>query len=171
MRSRTYWNVFLLDKILAEETGRPVLLPYRRSSIPLPSINEPDELESWPPLPLSSALAPVSVRHIIPRRGYVMSCVNWAVRLAIISEDIINLESQTPATSTREEGGTEWDTTYEQWKSSRGEDVEGLAAQLDNWRKSFPTYLEVDMDPTSSPLPHVVILLAVSLSVCSLADV
>lgn len=91
-----------------------------------------------------------------------MSCFNWAVRLAMISEDIVNLEIQTPTPSSKEEGGTNWDTEYEQWRFSKGDDVEGLAAQLDNWRKSFPAYMEVDKDQSASPLPHVIILLAAS---------
>ena len=151
VRSRTYWNVFLLDKVLAEETGRPFLVPNRRSSIPLPSIHESDELEAWPPLTLSSALLPPSVRHVTPRRGYIMSCFVWGVRLAIILEDILVLDS-----SPRQPD--EWEEQYERWKYGRLQDVEGLAHQLDFWRKCLPPHLEVDM--TESPLPNCIVLLA-----------
>lgn len=166
IRSRTYWNVYLVDKSLAEETGRPCLLPYRRSSIPMPSVNETDELESWPPLPMSSALVPQSVRHVSPRRGHVMSCFLWSLRVAVLYEDILGLDIQTVGRNGEASDGgdgTGWEEQYERWKFSRGEDVEGLAAQLDHWRRALPRYLEVDMDPNISPLPQSVIMLAVSM--------
>lgn len=141
----------------------------------MPSINETDELETWPPLPMSSALVPASVRHIIPRRGHVMSGFVWSTRMAMIYEDILNLDAQTPSSAlgVQAQGsgygldgaglkGSTWDQQYEQWKSGRGDDVEGLAAQMDALRASVPDYLEVDMDPSISPLPQSVIMLAVS---------
>ena len=99
--------------------------------------------------------------------------------MAIMYEDILNLDAQTPMPASGIQGqgsgygldgaglrGAAWDQQYEQWKSSRGDDVEGLAAQMDALRASVPDYLEVDMDPSVSPLPQSVIMLAVSL--CSI---
>jgi hypothetical protein len=173
VRSRTYWNVYILDKILAEETGRPVLLPYHRSSVPMPSVNETDELESWPPLPMSSALVPKSVRHIVPRRGHVMSCFAWGIRLAILYEEILALDVQTPdpvpPVGEGDEGLAAWDREYEQWKSKNGEDIEGLAMRLEAWMKSCPAYLDVHLSPDVSPLPQTIVLLAVSPACCHLA--
>lgn len=58
LRSRTWWCCYILDKVLAEETGRPVLLHARRSTTPLPSVTEADEYELWPPPQASSFLFP-----------------------------------------------------------------------------------------------------------------
>ena len=104
-----------------------------------------------------------------------MSGFVWSTRMAVIYEDILNLDSQTPLSAPgmpdQANGygldnaglrGSAWDQQYEQWKSSKGDDVEGLAAQLDAYRASVPDYLEVDMDPNVSPLPQSVIMLAVS---------
>ena len=108
---------------------------------------------------MSSAPLPQSVQHVTPRRGYVMSCFTWTCRLAILSEDVLCLEVQTPA-------GTEsWDAHFDKWKNAgREQDVEGLATQLRLWRQSLPIHLEVDLNPSVSPLPHHAVAMAVSLT-------
>ncbi|RSH91638.1 hypothetical protein EHS25_009007 [Saitozyma podzolica] len=157
-RSRVFWNCYVLDKSLAEETGRSFLLPYRRCTTPLPSHTEVDELETWPPLPMSSAPLPKSVRHVVPRRGYVVSCFVWTCRLAMIVEEILSLQAQGPPIST-----DPWDqqfaarqkTAKDQWQAA-----EELSQQLKLWRQSLPRHLDVNPTSRISPLPHHVVGLA-----------
>ncbi|ORY21002.1 fungal-specific transcription factor domain-domain-containing protein [Naematelia encephala] len=156
-RARVYWNCYVLDKTIAEETGRPFLLPYRRASIPFPSINETDELETWPPLPMSSSPLPKSVRHIIPRRGYVLSCFVWTCRLAMVVEDILDLEVEGPARD-----GSPWDRDFGTWSRDRRDktiDVQGVSNMLDSWMAQLPRSLHVDIEGKFSPLPHHVVSL------------
>ncbi|KAL1411965.1 hypothetical protein Q8F55_002958 [Vanrija albida] len=159
LRSRVYWSTYLLDKVSAEETGRTYLLPYRRSSMPLPAVSEVDEFEAWPPQPLSSAPLPRSVRHVLPRRGHIMSYFVWTCRLAMVVEDILDLDIAGPPVSNA------WD---EQFATKMGAGpptdlftrAEQIAEQLDQWRRHMPAILEVDLAPNVSPLPHHVVGLA-----------
>lgn len=158
LRSRVYWNAYVLDKILAEETGRCFLLPYRRSSTPLPSTDEADEFEPWPPQTASSAPLPRSVRHVPPRRGHVMSFFVWTCRLAMIVEDILDLEVTGPPVSDK------WDEAFvARFNDDRGDIVsrsESIGRSLEEWRRMMPKHLEVDMSATATPLPHHVVGIA-----------
>ncbi|WWD15628.1 hypothetical protein CI109_100050 [Kwoniella shandongensis] len=151
IRSRVYWNTYVLDKTLAEETGRPFVLTYRRSTTPLPSTDELEELETWPPPSISTTSSAQYSGLISPRRGYVMSCFNWTCRLGMIVEDVLNLETQCPPSA------DPWDIgflqkTSTQWNTSRNADA--VAEQLENWRRSLPSVLSSDQSPAVSPLPH-----------------
>ncbi|KAL1413750.1 hypothetical protein Q8F55_001532 [Vanrija albida] len=156
LRSRVYWNCYILDKTLAEETGRSFILPYRRSSTPLPSMTESDEFEMWPPLPTSLSPMPRSVRHIVPRRGYVMSCFVWTCRLGLIVEDILDMEQAGPPTDT--DG---WEQAFTAPLPGVNRDpaviAEHINSKLEAWRAALPSTLEVDLSPNVSPLPHHVV--------------
>lgn len=155
-----YWNCYIMDKTLAEETGRSFLLPYRRSSTPLPSTTEADEFEMWPPLPTSLAPMPPSVRYIVPRRGYIMSCFVWTCRLGMIVEDVLDMDTQGPPAPTEP-----FDHRFLTSRPGANRDpvaiAEKLSELLEAWRGSLPPILEVDMDPNVSPMPHHIVGLAV----------
>lgn len=154
LRSRVFWNVYVLDKILAEELGRPLFLRYRRSSTPLPSETESDEFEPWPPQSPSSAPVPAPVRHITPRRGHIMSFFVWTCRMGMIMEDILDLEVIGPPVY------DSWDRRFiarieaeqDTWRRA-----ERIAEDLVAWREAMPAKLEVNLDPNVSPLPHHVV--------------
>jgi hypothetical protein len=109
---------------------------------------------------MSSAPLPKSVRHVVPRRGYVVSCFVWTCRLAMIVEEILSLQAQGPPIST-----DPWDqqfaarqkTAKDQWQAA-----EELSQQLKLWRQSLPRHLDVNPTSRISPLPHHVVGLAVS---------
>lgn len=157
------WNCYILDKTLAEETGRSILLPYRRSSTPLPSMTEADEFELWPPIPSSSQPLPESVQHLTPRRGYVMSCFVWTCYLGMVVEGILELDVPGPPKPRPSE--TPW---FNQWSAEKLEEerkqvvktAARIARELESWRNALPPYLEIDLQ--ASPLPHLTISLAVS---------
>lgn len=157
-----YWNCYVLDKTLSEETGRPFLLSYRRSSIPFPSINEVDEFEAWPPLPTSTTRQLPSIQHIPPRRGHILSCFAWTCRLGMIVEEILDLESEGPCIGP---GENAWD---EQFLSSRARapsasTIERIEKQIESWKANLPPHLDFDVTSEACPLPHVVVCLGVSL--------
>lgn len=143
----------MLDKILAEETGRPFLLPYRRSSTPLPSVTEADEYETWPPQTGSSVPLPRAVRHVVPRRGYLMTYFVWTIRLAMIVEDILDLDYTGPPPA------DPWDQQFTSAWQIRHDTIrraETIMEQLDLWRAGMPPHIDVDLG-SISPLPHHVI--------------
>ncbi|OCF39477.1 hypothetical protein I317_06695 [Kwoniella heveanensis CBS 569] len=146
IRSRVYWNVYVLDKGLSEETGRPFLLTYRRTTTPLPSIEELEEYETWPPPTLTASAPSHRATHIVPRRGYVMSCFAWTCRLAMIVEDILDLDALYPPAQ------TEWDRSF--LGKPPVLDAGVVSDQLDRWHEALPDDLNVDPASTRSPLPH-----------------
>ncbi|KLT40640.1 hypothetical protein CC85DRAFT_249026 [Cutaneotrichosporon oleaginosum] len=157
LRSRVYWNAYVLDKILAEETGRPILLPYRRSSTPMPSTDEADEFEPWPPQTASSAPLPRSVRRVPPRRGHVMSFFVWTCRLAMLVEDILDLEVTGPPISDK------WDEGFAarlQEQHDVMQRAESIGKSLDDWRRLLPKHLDIDVTGQTTPLPHCVVGMA-----------
>nr|ODN86946.1 hypothetical protein L203_03719 [Cryptococcus depauperatus CBS 7841] len=156
-RARVYWNCYILDKVLAEETGQPFILTYRQSSTPFPSINEVDEFETWPPLPMSSAPLPRSVQHVHPRRGYVLSNFVWTCRLGMIVEEIMDLQAEGPNINNT---GEWWDAQFSQYSRDKRDirrRLDRVAKQLDLWRQSIPSHLLIDVENDVSPLPHHVI--------------
>jgi hypothetical protein len=88
-----------------------------------------------------------------------MSCFLWTCRLTTIVERILGLDSR---------GMTRVDDWDEQLFASQtkmcnvGSEADDIAKHLEFWRMSLPGHLEVHDTPGLSPLPHLVINLAVS---------
>lgn len=118
-------------------------------------MNEADEFETWPPLPTSSLPLPKSVRHIVPRRGYVMSCFVWTCQLGMVVEDILDMDRPglPPGTDPRLVDNSLQDVE----ETIRRADA--LSARLDVWRKSLPRNIDVDVMAHNgvSPFPHHVV--------------
>jgi hypothetical protein len=154
MRSRVWWSCYLIDKCYAEETGRPCILRYKGCTTPLPALTEMDELETWPPLPITSAPRPLSVRDIKPRRGHVISAFVWTCRLAMIVENILELDLQGPPASDA------FDQRFKVDGIQRLE--ESIASQLQDFCGALPPFLNLDLQSDIPPLPQVAILISVS---------
>ncbi|WWC67790.1 uncharacterized protein I206_101703 [Kwoniella pini CBS 10737] len=151
IRSRVYWNTYVLDKTLAEETGRPFLLTYRRTTTALPSTSELEEFEAWPPPTISATIS--SSVGVIPRRGHVLSCFAWTCRLAMVVEGVLEMDPTCPPMT------TEWDNQFlEDLPGKQQYMAERPATHLDGWYRALPLYLNVD--GSASPLPHHAVLLA-----------
>lgn len=118
-------------------------------------MNEADEFETWPPLPTSSLPLPRSVRHIVPRRGYVMSCFVWTCQLGMVVEDILDMDRPglPPGTDPRlvDNSLQERDETIRR--------AETLSNRLDVWRSTIPRSIDVNLMAQNgiSPFPHHVV--------------
>nr|XP_019043789.1 hypothetical protein I302_07059 [Kwoniella bestiolae CBS 10118]OCF22719.1 hypothetical protein I302_07059 [Kwoniella bestiolae CBS 10118] len=145
-RSRVYWNTYVLDKTLSEETGRPFLLTYRKTTTPLPSTEELEEYETWPPPVLSATGHNHRYAHITPRKGYVMSCFAWTCRLGMIVEDILDLDTSYPAPI------NDWDMEF--FGRTPISDVDAVSVRLNKWKEALPRNLDVDTKLNKAPLPH-----------------
>jgi len=154
LRSRVYWNTYVLDKTLSEESGRPFLLTYKRTTTPLPSTDELEEYETWPPPTLTASAPGRRAVHITPRRGYVMSCFAWTCRMAMIVEEILNLETVHPPVSNA------WDTMF--YERTPDLDADLVSNHLEQWRQTLPPTLVINATSTASPLPHHAVGMAVS---------
>ena len=47
IKSRTWWNIYVLEKMLSCEMNRPILLRAEEADMPFPSIEEPDEYDFY----------------------------------------------------------------------------------------------------------------------------
>lgn len=97
-----------------------------------------------------------------------MSCFIWTCRLAMVVEDILNLDTAGLP------GDTEWDRQFrESAESTRGvhgeeQEAERIGEQLNLWRRMLPGHLVPN--ERTSPLPHHVIGLAVRRDTCRVMD-
>jgi hypothetical protein len=86
VRSRLWWNLFILEKMLSCETGKPVVLRSEESDCPYPSVSEADEFElmsSYPPNP-----RPCDQARNMSIKLRTISVLHTSVRMAIIMERI-----------------------------------------------------------------------------------
>jgi hypothetical protein len=86
VRSRLWWNLYILEKMLSCETGKPVLLRSEESDCPLPSVSEADEFELMPSYVRSSKPSDQVRNSSIKLR--TISILHTSVKLAYIMERI-----------------------------------------------------------------------------------
>jgi hypothetical protein len=118
-----------------------------------------DELEMWPPLPVtSSGHLPKSVHNVRPRRGHVISAFVWTCRLAMIVENILELEWQGPPAT------EPFDTRFRtEVLSVQSDKLAGIVAgQLADFRSLLPRHLNFDATASGPPLPQIAIMIAVN---------
>lgn len=79
IRSRLWWNLYILEKMMSVEMGRPVLLRFEEADNPWPSVSEADEFEFMP------QQLPASTTAIKMR---TMSGLHTTISLSMIMERI-----------------------------------------------------------------------------------
>ena len=178
LRSRVWWCCYILDKVLAEETGRPVLLHARRSTTPLPSVTEADEFELWPP-PSASSFLPSRNREryddggrldkspsatvFEPAQGRLLSAFQTTCKLGVIVEEILDLDEEGPRYE--RSTGTGRDEEEEFQKKSMETALrkkDALAKALTDWYSVLPDQLNVDVSIPRPAPTHLIVNLAVS---------
>lgn len=182
LRSRVWWCCYILDKVLAEETGRPVLLHARRSTTPLPASAEADEYELWPP-PSASAFLPSrslnreryedgtksdrygSATVFEPAQGRLLSAFQTTCKLGVIVEEILDLDEEGPRYE--RSAGTGKDEEEEFQKKSMESALrkkDALAKALEDWYADLPDQLNVDVSIPRPAPTHLIVNLAVSIA-------
>jgi hypothetical protein len=143
-RSRVFWCCYVLDKVMAEETGKPYLISAACTNVALPSTQEADEYEFWP-------LPSASVTHsTIPRtlaRAHVLSVFQQTCRLAVIVEALLSEDWKGPHVDLLANQAT-----------GEGDGIQLVLARLDAWWSLLPSIL---VRESSELAPHMVQLLVV----------
>jgi len=85
VHSRLWWNLYVLDKIMATEIGRPVLLRYEETDCPYPSASEADEFEL---MSTNSAKGYAGPFLNTPIKLRSISGLHSSIRLSIVMERI-----------------------------------------------------------------------------------
>ncbi|TVY37670.1 putative transcriptional regulatory protein [Lachnellula subtilissima] len=84
IRSRLWWNLYILDKMMSGEMGRPIVLRAEETDTPWPSISESDEFELMSQkLHMSGAQARNNSTKML-----TMSALHTTISLSIIMERI-----------------------------------------------------------------------------------
>jgi len=171
LRSRVWWCCYILDKVLAEETGRPVLLHARRSTTPLPASAEADEYELWPPPSRNRERYEDGSRSdrygsatvFEPAQGRLLSAFQTTCKLGVIVEEILDLDEEGPRYE--RSTGTGKDEEEEFQKKSMESALrkkDALAKALEDWYADLPDQLNVDVTIPRPAPTHLIVNLAVS---------
>ncbi|KAG9233596.1 fungal-specific transcription factor domain-containing protein [Amylocarpus encephaloides] len=148
IRSRLWWNLYILEKMISSEQGRPIILRAEESDCPWPSISESDEFElmTIPPNPKDVGL--VSGTSIKLR---TLSALHTTISMSIIIEDTYRqIYGYSARQAIRQD-------------PPRGERIRmELYTRLLDWERNMPAELRVDLeDLTSVPaaITNMVIML------------
>ncbi|KAM3080029.1 hypothetical protein ACMFMF_003443 [Clarireedia jacksonii] len=85
IRYRLWWNLFILEKMISSEMGRPVILRAEETDTPYPSTSEADEFELFSP---SSKRQMTSDSVHISGKMRTLSVLGTTIRLATLMERI-----------------------------------------------------------------------------------
>lgn len=89
IQSRLWWNLYILEKMMSTEMGRPVLLRAEESDCPFPSEQEADEFELMTARPGSqSTLGTPSHLRSAPTKLRTISGLHTTIKLTLIFERI-----------------------------------------------------------------------------------
>lgn len=155
-RSRVFWCCYALDKALSEETGRPCLLRARSATVPLPSTNEADEYELWPPPLAPPPIRPANVRtaRIQAVRSRTISCFNHTIKLGHIVEQILELDVASGGVMPMDDQALQEE---EEWAARR---KVRIAKQLDEWRGVVEQQLRIDVQSNVCAPSHWIVNMA-----------
>ncbi|KAE8451460.1 hypothetical protein EG329_004089 [Mollisiaceae sp. DMI_Dod_QoI] len=86
IQSRLWWNLYILEKMMSTEMGRPVLLRSEESDCPFPSVAEADEFE----LMSAQVGSQGTSTHLrsVPTKLRTISGLHSTIRLSIVIEKI-----------------------------------------------------------------------------------
>lgn len=87
IRSRLWWNLYILEKMISGEQGRPILLRVEESDCPWPSTSESDEFELMP-IQAPSHQSNGSGRSNPSVKMQTMSGLHTTITLSMIMERI-----------------------------------------------------------------------------------
>lgn len=86
IKSRLWWTIYVLEKMLSTEMNRPILLRAEEAETPYPSVDESDEFELYSGSTQPGTLADQSTRHLLKSR--TMSAFHTSIKVARIMESV-----------------------------------------------------------------------------------
>jgi hypothetical protein len=86
IKSRLWWGIYVLEKMLSCEMSRPTILRLEESDTPFPSVEESDEFELYSGTAYGSHAT--SQKRFEPLKLRIMSAFHTSIKLTMIMEDI-----------------------------------------------------------------------------------
>lgn len=138
MRKRLYWGAYVGDKFQALFLGRPPAMDESAGNVTYGYLDSYEEKEEWRPYldPQCQSLA-TDVPPYHGRPSYALSTFSSLLALCRIANNIINAFYSVNSAN------------MPQHSLLRRKDE--ILNQLDDWKKSLPTWLQYE--PTSDPIP------------------
>jgi hypothetical protein len=135
IQSRLWWNLYILEKMMSTEMGRPVLLRAEESDCPFPSEQEADEFELMAARPGSQgALGTPSHLRSVPTKLRTISGLHTTIKLSQIFEKLAREIYGIKARKTIRENQAEGEAKrMNLWFALQGweREMEGSALRLD----------------------------------------
>lgn len=149
--SRLWWNIYILEKMMAFEMGRPVILRTEETDTPYPSVAESDEFELFTPMITIKAMSdhpPVKIRTL----SAFASTIDMCKTMEIISREVYSLGAREHIRRDRAAGDA---TRMRIW------------AILQRWKEDTDkTPLKLDLSRRSITLPTMITNYVVSFLLC-----
>jgi hypothetical protein len=86
IKSRLWWSVYVLEKMLSCEMGRPTILRAEEADAPFPSVDESDEFEFFSGFTQAGTVS--GQTKFPPSKLRTLSAFHTTIRLAMIMENI-----------------------------------------------------------------------------------
>ncbi|PQE16949.1 hypothetical protein CJF30_00003656 [Rutstroemia sp. NJR-2017a BBW] len=127
IRYRLWWNLFILEKMISCEMGRPVILRTEETDTPYPSTSEADEFELFsPPAKRQETSDPVPISGKLRTLSVLGTTIGLATIMERISREVYGLSSR---------------------KSIRDDPVVGEAKRMELWSALKRWEGEVESSP------------------------
>lgn len=84
--SRLWWNIYVLEKMMAFEIGRPMAYRFEEASAPFPSVYESDEFELFQPPEMKSASP--NQEHASAPKMQILSAFHTTIELCRLMERV-----------------------------------------------------------------------------------
>jgi hypothetical protein len=95
IRYRLWWNLFILEKMISCEMGRPVILRAEETDTPYPSTSEADEFELFsPPAKRQETSDPVHISGKLRTLSVLGTTIGLATIMERISREVYGLSSR-----------------------------------------------------------------------------
>ncbi|KAB8304224.1 hypothetical protein EYC80_003642 [Monilinia laxa] len=139
IRHRLWWNLFILEKMISCEMGRPVMLRVEETDTPYPSTSEADEFELLPTTMKGRNVSNVNTAGKMRTLSVLVTSIDLAVIMERLSREVYGLLSR---------------------RSIRDDRVFGEAKRMELWSvirkwesdiEASPLRLELSNDLTSVP--------------------
>ncbi|KUJ08652.1 uncharacterized protein LY89DRAFT_599174 [Mollisia scopiformis] len=132
IQSRLWWNLYILEKMMSTEMGRPVLLRSEESDCPFPSVAEADEFE----LMSAQSASQGTAAHLrsVPTKLRTISGLHSTIKLSAlierISREIYGISARTVIRGNQNEGEAK---RMQLWFALQGweREMEGSPLKLD----------------------------------------
>ncbi|KAI9648071.1 hypothetical protein NHQ30_002700 [Ciborinia camelliae] len=130
IRYRLWWNLFILEKMISCEMGRPVMLRFEETDTPYPSTSEADEFELLPTTMKRQNMPNIQAAGKLRTLSILVTTIELSVMMERLSREVYGLSSRRAIRDDRVSGEAKrmelW-SVFKRWESN----IEASPLRLD----------------------------------------